>query len=151
MIFQHTWEKVLSGEKTQTRRLAKSDEMLFSEFFATTPKRDSVGRTHVRDLCGIQIPTFDEKWSVGHTYAVQPARNQKSVGRIRITAIRREDVQSITYEDARAEGAPPDHLCDCYSPVRWYANLWDAINRRKGIRWNDNPTVWVLTFELVRE
>ncbi len=23
MIFQHTWEKVLSGEKTETRRLKK--------------------------------------------------------------------------------------------------------------------------------
>lgn len=30
MIFQHTWQKVLSGQKTQTRRLAGDSDRLWT-------------------------------------------------------------------------------------------------------------------------
>jgi hypothetical protein len=40
--------------------------------------------------------------------------------------------------------APPD--------PRWaFIELWDRINTHKGTRWTENPNVWVLTFELVKE
>lgn len=61
--------------------------------------------------------------------------------RIRITAIRREPLQDITEEDAKAEGV---------ESVEAYKALWDSINgKTKGARLQDNPDVWVLTFALV--
>jgi hypothetical protein len=75
--------------------------------------------------------------------------------RIRITAIRQEHLQNMSREDCVAEGIgsytfamgimsenPPDK--------RWkFIKLWDSINTRKGTRWEDNPRVWVLTFEVL--
>lgn len=86
---------------------------------------------------------------------------------IRIAAIRQERLQDITEADARAEGWPH---ADIYGqseivpigesmtatwhkgepPQIWYRTLWETINTRKGTRWQDNPDVWVLTFEVVK-
>ncbi len=71
MIFQHTWEQVLAGTKTQTRRLAKG---------ALPP------------------------WRVGRSYAVQPGRGKHAVGRILVTAVRREALGRLSARDVRAEG-----------------------------------------------
>jgi len=56
-------------------------------------------------------------------------------------------VQQISYEDIKAEGI--------VKPLNWvsldmrlvFEALWDSINTKKGTRWEDNPEVWVLTFE----
>lgn len=77
--------------------------------------------------------------------------------RIRLTSIRRESLPMLTVEDAVAEGYPyswpslPASLLPKIppDPLTWYRQLWDTINTRKGTRWQDNPDVWVLTFELV--
>lgn len=69
--------------------------------------------------------------------------------RIRITSIRRERVQDISEEDILAEGFTPlRHNGKNCRVHDWYAGLWDTINTHKGTRWNDNPVVWVLTFEV---
>ena len=84
--------------------------------------------------------------------------------RIRITAIRQESLQDITEADAIAEGClgyePKQiyvHISDYHktsfpgaTPVKHYSELWDSINNRKGARWEDNPLVWVLTFEVAK-
>ena len=99
---------------------------------------------------------------------------ENSVGqplRIRITEIRREKLMNISEDDASDEGVicpgcggtgwmlgpasnpwsgPSEHPCDC-NLVKEYAKVWDRINKRKGTRWQDNPLVWALTFELVKE
>ena len=36
------------------------------------------------------------------------------------------------------------------TPAEAYRDLWDTINTRKGTRWDNNPDVWVLTFEVVQ-
>lgn len=86
MIFQHTINKVLAGEKSQTRRLVKPGETLAGD---GSEVRHGFGRL---------------KWAVGRTYAVQPGRGQSGIARIRLTAIRREDVRDIAFPDVRAEG-----------------------------------------------
>ena len=76
---------------------------------------------------------------------------------IRITAIRREHLQSITPADARLEGAPETsghpafYAFGMQSYVRWFAALWDDLNGKRpgGARFADNPDVWVLSFERV--
>ena len=79
--------------------------------------------------------------------------------RIVITAIRREALQDISPEDVRAEGI----WCDVdHDPLDIgfsrdlhnqdvYRQLWNDINTRKGTRWEDNPDVWVIEFEVVRD
>lgn len=111
MIFQHTWEKVLSGEKTQTRRIVKP--------------HDYINRWHLNgdDDCTIneiltprkkptKYETSRNVYLLGKTYAVQPGRGQKAIAHIEITDIRHEDVRCISDEDARAEGfdSPLDFL-----------------------------------------
>lgn len=76
---------------------------------------------------------------------------------LEITEVRAERVQSITEEDARAEGVTPfpyDPEGDCWTaalPETRYRTafeyLWDSINgKRPGCAWVDNPLVWVVGF-----
>ena len=76
--------------------------------------------------------------------------------RIRITAIRREHVGLVSRADAQAEGILCRHCkgytanqtgCTC---IELYSQLWDRINTRQGARWQDNPEVWVISFEVAR-
>jgi hypothetical protein len=156
MIFKQI-DEILSGQKTQTRRVCKPDETWDGD---SGPH----GQIDIITVCsGGRV-----KWEVGRTYAVVPKRGQPAVwwkqangrvyqqsdtylhlvgegyreARIRITAIRREPLQSITELDARAEGV---------ASVGVYRDLWASINgKTKGARWADSPDVWVLTFEVVR-
>jgi hypothetical protein len=138
-------QAILEGRKTQTRRICKPGEELY-------------------DGCVFgPIPAYRIKWTVGGTYAVQPGRTKPSVARIRILAIRQERLQDISEEDAEAEGCKATHpiISDEFGPQipdpkpilarMRYAWLWDRINARKGTRWADDPLVWVLTFELVKD
>jgi len=109
-------------------------------------------------------PRYRTKWRVGNTYAVQPGRGKCGVARIRVTGIRRERLQSISKNDALAEGILQTgydkymHVfCYTHSATRWvwpdpveaYCHLWYSINKAKGTRWADDPDVWVLEFEAV--
>jgi hypothetical protein len=77
----------------------------------------------------------------------------------RITSIRVERVQEISFADARAEGCDPDFIeymqCDnddaCtgkHNGEKWhFVRLWDSINADRGFGWDTNPWVWVIGFE----
>lgn len=143
--------KVLSGQKTQTRRLVKEgdrasrmwrdpvtlipDETLY-KFISRVKRRGRV------------------KWEVGKTYAIQPKRGVKGNGRFRITKIRKERLQDISWADIRAEGFPPTEAEDTGYHVpegrERFASLWDSIHKKSGDRWEDNTEVWVLEIEPVR-
>ena len=143
MLFQFTFGKVLSGDKTMTRRVVRNGERLSDDGLA------------------VLYPNGRVKWKVGRTYAVQPARGKNAVGRIRITTIRQEQLRDITDHDIECEGIAKrtfpvkEALTTLYGePLQnfvtydWrFAELWDAINRKPGMRWVDNSLVWVLTFE----
>ena len=117
MIFAKTIDKVLAGEKTQTRRPVKP-----GDFFN-----------------GIEVyGKYTLKWRVWNTYAVQPARTAKSVGRIRLTNIRKERLNRITPEDARAEG---------FSGRDEFVRVWKELYPKSSLL----DSVYVLEFELVKE
>lgn len=59
-----------------------------------------------------------------------------------ITGLRCERVQSITNDDARAEGFIPT---DKGSESDNFHNLWDSINGKK-YPWDKDPFVWVIEF-----
>lgn len=85
MIFAHTLDQVITGQKRQTRRLVKADE-----YFEDNRRITKKGQ---RTL-----------YEVGKSYAVQPNRGKKAVARILLTNLRKERLDTITDADAKAEG-----------------------------------------------
>jgi hypothetical protein len=121
MIFQHTLELVLNGDKTQTRRVI-------------SPNSHAI-RAHNNKITSVVVNGRD-KWRVGSTYAVQPARGCPQVARIQITAIRSQVVKYISTADAIAEG---------------FKNRSEFLNMWRSIHGNDSfdSRVWVVEFEVV--
>ena len=64
---------------------------------------------------------------------------------LRIEDIRVERLQSITDEDAWAEGVFPEDG----DAVAAFADLWDRINGKRGFGWDTNPLVWVVQFQKI--
>jgi len=177
MIFQHTWEKVLSGQKTQTRRIVKAGDYAKYQFlliaFIADGQLSDETRSHKNPIEFIErdrkVIYSTDKTYAAKTYAVQPARGQKAVGRIRITSIRREDVRNVSDEDVKAEGFDDpafffETWCSMHDPalkVYFYDCLHWTIGGVHYEGWTDDllkvlaerPAkfydAWVLTFELV--
>jgi len=173
MIFQHTYKDVLAGRKTQTRRLVKANERLVYKFglWQSDDPESNMPPAVITEKMPMP-PKYRAiqrlKWQAGYTYAVQPGRGQKAVGRIRITGIRRERVNEISEADAIAEGCScivcggtggaypfdpygpmePCSACDDGGAKEDYHQLWQEIHTAHGTRWDDAPDVWVLEFEL---
>jgi hypothetical protein len=153
MIFKQ-WKEILEGKKTQTRRVVKPGEVDDKTLcYDSYEWPDLRGRVRLPDkisaiYTGVSQGNLRLKWQVGRTYAIQPGRGQKQVGRIRLTAIRQERVQDISEADVIAEGVELRSWGYDWTKTAGYAELWDVINTRKPMRWIDNPLVWVLTFEL---
>lgn len=127
MQFAHTWEKVLSQDKTQTRRLA-------------LPEPDSTGNCPCEMIrypdgneavCRYSNGAWRIRWQVKRPYAVQPGRNKKAVGYISIKEFKREDVRTISNADVKAEGfhSFADFIkvwCKMHDPDnlwRWYSGV----------------------------
>jgi hypothetical protein len=143
MIFQHTWASVLNGTKTQTRRLVKpGQELTLVGLWPTT------GTPRYGVTAGLRMI-----YAEGQTYAVQPGRGQKSVARVRITNIRREDVRAISETDAKAEGfsSPSQFLrvwCEMHDKPALYPTdegMLILVDGRPAARYD----AWALTFEVV--
>jgi hypothetical protein len=130
MIFRQV-DEILNGRKTQTRRIVKPEH--FGNRWYLNGYDDE--RINEVTINGRSL------WVVGKTYAIVPKRGAKAVGRIRINFIRGELLQLISEDDAKAEGV---------NSVLEYCELWQSINGKKGTRWEDNPLVWVIGFELVK-
>jgi hypothetical protein len=129
MIFatENAIKHIMSGRKTQTRRRIKDGEWrwvvlapveTYTVYYYNADKKKSI------------------RYQSGKTYAVQPGRGKKAVGRIRITSIWKEPVNAISEADAIAEGfASRDEFLD----------VW------KGLYGEDtdmNAQCWVLSFEV---
>ncbi len=161
---------ILDREKTQTRHLAQSGDgklNLGDELWFMQGVGSNIG-SMVRSLKD-RTPTvvtryrykpYRVKWQVGRTYAIQPGRGKKAVGRFLLNGLRDERLMDITGEDALAEGfnpiqrtAPgvlliPDLKIGKAIALKMFFKYWDSLHKPK-YRTDRNPVVWVLTFELV--
>lgn len=63
---------------------------------------------------------------------------------LKITDVRVERVQDISYSDARAEGIGKK----VSYPDEEFMYLWDSINFARGYGWATNPFVWVVEFKV---
>jgi len=141
-------QAILAGRKTQTRRLVQEGEFAVNQHGYNIP--DPVwGDT----IDAVYSPKGTLKWQVGRTYAIQPSRGKKAVGRFLLLSMRREKLQPISEADIEAEGVIP--YDPIYAPTRSlyqaWIDLWRSIHTKKGTRWLDNPEVWALQFGLVEK
>ncbi|GAB6175916.1 hypothetical protein JCM16814_08070 [Desulfobaculum senezii] len=63
---------------------------------------------------------------------------------LRVTDVRVELLQDISEADAVAEGIGSTYTRECAVPQ--FARLWDSL-AQDGVRWEDNPWIWRLTFD----
>lgn len=121
MLFQYTYEAIFDGRKTQTRRVRKpSDQAVYG----ADGKIEAV------------LVNGREKWRVGKTYSIQPARGKPQIGRIRIVGLEAENVTDITESDARHEGS---------ADKADFLRTWEKVNGAANL----DADVWVVKFELV--
>ena len=180
MIFKQV-AQALDGTKTQTRRVGFPYELARQlwRWWDYWPEPPWSWKEWLRDF-----PIREEQIAEANrilaehvvTLPVQPGRGKKSVGRIRITKIRRERLGDISEEDAIAEGiahkqyiqnpyckwsgyyVPDDHppglepqiYGHTYASV-CYAVLWDTVYGRGAWERMMDDDVWVLEFERCEE
>jgi hypothetical protein len=82
---------------------------------------------------------------------------------LEVTAVRGEQVQDISEDDAIDEGLEPivnDPITDGYgewqkpyviSARDQYVELWNSLNAKRGYGWDVNPWVWVVEFRRVED
>jgi len=152
MIFRQ-WEAVLSGDKTQTRRLKRARHYQLPKGHPI-----KVVKTMYTSRDDLRSRTL---WVVGKDYAVQPPgepgthqRGGKSVGRIRIKSILVELLQDISDDDLIKEGFVcyediGGAVLDELQPDREaFTKNWDDMYRGEpGAEWDGNPLVYVIDFE----
>lgn len=131
---------VMAGKKTQTRRLAKPIDQDLTYPVDGFPVQQVSGAS----IQVLPLPTAKTaritavkrgeryQWQTGKDYAVIPGMYNKSIGRIRITDIRREDVRQISEEDARAEG---------FNNRFEFFGVWMSLTTRKWYRYTDSELV----------
>lgn len=70
---------------------------------------------------------------------------------LEITDVRVERLQSISEEDAAAEGVDPMVVLpgDVVSHVAGFGVLWDSINHDRA-PWDSNPWVWAISFKVAQ-
>lgn len=174
MIFKQVPE-IIEGVKTQTRRVVKPNEKLL-----TVEGRKWVDIAFDRHdrrkwVVGSDYAVVPKRGWRGCLWNPNTGDYYNPVGleiiksyvplRIRITSICIQQLQDISKTDALAEGIRysgyDEYLqCDCYTytqtscvwpdPIDAYRHLWSSINQRKGVRWEDNPRVWVIGFEVLK-
>ncbi len=59
--------------------------------------------------------------------------------------VRVERLHDITTPDAYAEGCP--EVLENSVPLKWYQDLWNSLNEKRGMGWDKDPWVWVYEFE----
>ena len=70
---------------------------------------------------------------------------------LEVVNIRVERVQDISPEDVLAEGMPDGIAVGDLEQIKWFANLWDSINAKRGFSFEENKWVWVVEFKVVEE
>lgn len=68
--------------------------------------------------------------------------------KLEITDIRVQRVTEINAEDALAEGVDATGRF-LGKPKCAFAHLWDSINAKRGLDFESNPWVWVITFKVI--
>ncbi len=119
MLFIHTIDKVLSGEKTQTSRIWKDDYTFsWDEYDRELP-------TVVLSMKAWEAGKIRQLYRVGQTLAVQPKRGAKGVARIRILELAKRDVRNFASEDIQREG---------FEDISEFLRVWVSMHDKELFR-----------------
>lgn len=120
------------------------------------PKTGEGCRVLYRATDGDPDPDGWENWKWTPSIYMRPWASRITLA---VTEVRAERLHEITDEGAKAEGitVDEDQVMESFAaglPSGHYrsafARLWDEINgKRPGARWDDNPWVWVIKFEVL--
>ena len=122
-------DAILEERKTRTTRLIDLD---------TPEAAAAAGRTLVAFPC---------RYEVGSDYAIQPARNKKAVGRLRVLDVNGyANIFSIADDSVRGTRLADDHA-RLEGFERWdeFLHKWRELYGET----KDDAPVWVIDFELV--
>ncbi len=154
---------------------APSDLLYVQESWAVTPDLNSVAtsglsprRTSLRGVQHATLPCVKRLFPTYNPWPNTMWREASEMPRwasritLRVTDVRVERLQEISYGDAIAEGieqnilgwidySASDRLMQsCGEGARSsFATLWDSINAKRGFGWDVNPWIWVVSFEVV--
>lgn len=78
---------------------------------------------------------------------------------LKLKLVEPQRLHGITEDDAIAEGCERWHCGhpDCmaegghYGPLGAFHQLWNSINAKRGFGWDQNPWVWAITFNVIKE
>lgn len=162
---------LIAGTKTQTRRLATSplaraevgDRLWVREAWSIASIFTDVAEVRYRASARAGYTEFVEQVPVDLIGTAKATWPQYRPGihmprwasrlTLFVAGVRTEPLQSISEDDALAEGIDriefPDRG-DWGWPQRRYRDLWQALHDKDGQRWEDNPEVLVLTFRVER-
>lgn len=158
MIIFQQYRDILLKNKNQTRRISLRNDLKVGSTHAVVPKMYRHAVWYKYDNEDLKV------WHEIHSSLLLPPPYWGHEGwaelRVRILDKHRERLQSISREDALSEGILENQHGAYYAstlPTKWsdnpvdaYRNLWNSINQRNGQRWEDNPTVTVVKFEVVK-
>lgn len=107
MIFQHTVDKVLSGEKTQTSRIWKPSYLIGDRLHPYNQMKQltkELTNQHIKAIWKISPAVTRKVWCIGKDYAVQPARGARGIARIKFTQMEKRSILDFSNEDIAREG-----------------------------------------------
>ncbi|MDE5878667.1 MAG: hypothetical protein K2G99_01355, partial [Desulfovibrio sp.] len=116
------------------------DRLWVRETFAELPELD--GPLFPTDV-EYMLAGTPFRWTVKWTPSIHMPRRLARIF-LEITEVRVERVQKITEPEALAEGIHASHTGQ--GPVEAFQQTWDAIYAKRGLGWEVNPWVWVVSF-----
>lgn len=124
-----------------------------SVFYGDETRKDFKGGAVNASGCHIDFSALDyspDRYGIWRPSIYMPRWASRLT--LRITDVRVQRVQEITYGDVAAEGvdwASTRIGSDNGSPARdAFAHLWDKLNGKRA-PWSSNPWVWAISFERV--
>ncbi|KVL84144.1 hypothetical protein [Burkholderia stagnalis] len=149
-----------AGDRLWVRETHEVRRIGTETFDGGRPTRRYAGITYQADggraEVDIDLNTFqalDAKESRGWSPSIHMPRWASRIT-LEITGVRAERLQSISWEDAIAEGIPdPRRAARRVDPmegcVAQFRTLWDGLNAARGHGWDANPWVWRIEFRRI--